>query len=118
MGRNWQVVWFSDKHVREDCFNKRAEMYVLCHEWLKEGGAIDDDQQLADEMLAIDTIPMIDGKYKMPPKEDIKEILGCSPNRIDQLALTFAYPVLPKSREITGSLSQKTRVYDPYANIR
>ena len=33
----------------------------------------------------------------MRPKEEIKEILGRSPDRADALAMTFAYPVAAAS---------------------
>ena len=33
---------------------------------------------------------------KLSSKEDIKEIMGKSPDIADSLALTFAYPVQPK----------------------
>ena len=35
-------------------------------------------------------------RMKLSSKEDIKEIMGKSPDIADSLALTFAYPVQPK----------------------
>jgi hypothetical protein len=96
MGREWNLIWFSQKSGREDCFNKRAEMYIEVRDWLKQGGAIPDDQQLYEEMIAVETLPTLDGKFKLPPKDDMKELIGRSPNDMDALALTFALPVLPK----------------------
>ena len=97
MGRNWNIVWFNAKPGREDCINKRAEMYIEIRDWLKLGGAIPDNQQLYDELIAAETTPTLDGKYKIPPKEDMKEIIGRSPNDLDALAITFALPIASKS---------------------
>lgn len=115
LNRNWQIVWFSEKSGREDCVNKRAEMHVEVLDWLRLGGSIPhDDDELYEEMLAIETLPMLDGKYKLPPKDAIKEIVGRSPNKIDNLALTFAYPVAPKFKpgDIGALLRAKRRQHD------
>lgn len=97
MNRHWQLVWFNEASSRLDCVNKRAEMHVLVKEWLQQGGSIDEkDQELFEELIAQETLPTLDGKYKFIPKEDMKEVLGRSPNRLDSLALTFAHPVQPR----------------------
>lgn len=96
MGRKWTLVGFNDKSLRIDCVNKRAEMYVLAKEWLLEGGCIGDDDDLYEEALAVETMATMDGKFKFPPKEKMKEILGRSPNNWDALVLSFASPVRPK----------------------
>lgn len=117
MGRDWNLVWFGEKATRVDCFNKRAEMYVEVRDWLKAGGAIPKDQMLYDEMIAIETVPTLDGKYKLPSKEDVKELIGWSPNCIDNLAITFAFPVLPRGggqMEVIRNLPQR-EPYDPMA---
>lgn len=103
MGRSWQIVWFNAKSGREDCVNKRAEMHVMVKDWLKEGGSFEDDQELYDEMIACETLPTLDGKYKLVPKDDMKETLGWSPNKLDTLAMSFAYPVAKKRRGIVNS---------------
>ena len=96
MGRKWTLVGFNDKSLRIDCVNKRAEMYVLAKEWLLEGGCIGDDDDLYEEALAVETMATMDGKFKFPPKEKMKEILGRSPNNWDALVLSFASPIRPK----------------------
>jgi hypothetical protein len=112
MGRHWNIVWFNEKPGRQDCVNKRAEMYVEVRDWLKEGGAIPNEQQLYDEMIAVETVPTLDGKYKLPPKDVMKEVLGRSPNDMDALALTFALPVTPKMR-VDRAEATKARDYNP-----
>lgn len=96
MGRKWTLVGFNDKSLRKDCVNKRAEMYVLAKEWLLEGGCIGDDDDLYEEALAVEAMATMDGKFKFPPKEKMKEILGRSPNNWDALVLSFASPIRPK----------------------
>lgn len=114
MGRNWQLVWFSGKAGRLDCFNKRAEIYIECAEWLGMGGAIPDDQELYDEMIATETMPTLDGKFKLPPKEIVKEEIGRSPNKIDCLCISFAYPVVKKSPAgLNSNVRKAQNNYDP-----
>lgn len=114
MGRNWRLVWFSGKSGRLDCFNKRAEIYMNVSDLLKDGLAIPKDQELYDEMIAIETIPTLDGKYKIPPKEDIKEEIGRSPNKIDCLAISTAYPTSKKQPHgINSTHRQQQRDYNP-----
>lgn len=96
MGRNWQLVWFNGKSPREDAVNMRSAMYANVADLLNEGLAIPKDEDLYDEMVMAETIPTLDGKIKMPPKDDVKEVLGRSPNCIDTLAITTAFPVVKK----------------------
>ena len=115
MGRNWNIVWFNEKPGRQDCMNKRAEMYIEVRDWLKLGGAIPDDQagqQLYDELIATETVPTLDGKYKIMPKEDMRELIGRSPNDLDALALTFAVPVAKTAKH--GLQSPKTEAAKNY----
>jgi len=117
MGRNWNLISFSSKSGRVDCVNKRAEMHVEVRDWLKLGGAIPGDaQQLYDEMIAVEVIPTLDGKYKIPPKDDMKAVLGRSPNDMDTLALTFAIPVVKKQKndiQSTRTALDAARQYNP-----
>lgn len=93
----WQLVWFAEKSNRQDCVNKRAEMLVMIREWLRDGGSIPEkDGELYEELLAVETIATLDGKYKFPPKEDFKEIIDRSPNKLDALGMSFAQPVQAK----------------------
>lgn len=101
LGRNWQLVWFSEASGTEGYLNKRAEMYGLIKKWLREGGSICDDPELKDELTAIETVPRVDGKIQLESKQDMKKRGLSSPNKADTLALSFAHPVMP--REYYGS---------------
>jgi hypothetical protein len=114
LGRSWNLIWFSGKSSREDCFNKRSEMYINVRDLLKDGMAIPDEQDLYDEMVGCELLPMLDGKYKLPPKADTKAIIGRSPNILDCLALTTAMPVATKSqRQAAQVKAHKAKDYNP-----
>lgn len=93
MGRNWRLVWFSEAPSDIGCLNKRAEMWKLTRDWLKEGGAIPDDQVLCDDLTEPQTVARMDGKLQLESKKDMKGRGVPSPGRGDALALSFAYPV-------------------------
>jgi hypothetical protein len=86
-------------------------------DWLKEGGAIDkNDQVLADDLTGPETVPRLDGKIQLESKKDMKARGLPSPGRGDALALSFAYPVAKKSPlERMGLATNRPKDYDPYA---
>jgi len=90
---HWRLVWFAEKSTDKGCFNKRAEMWKLMRDWLKEGGAIPSDNVLHDDLIGPETVPRLDGKLQLESKKDMKKRKVPSPNRADALALSFAYPV-------------------------
>lgn len=95
-GRRWTLVPFGGKSTREDCINKRAEMWQEMLEWLRDkGGMIPfDDSILADDLSGPQIKPETSGKIKLESKDDMKKRGLASPNRADALALTFAFPVM------------------------
>lgn len=93
MGRNWVIVWFNAESPDPGCLNLRAYMWKQARDWLKEGGAIPNDQTLYDELISIETVPRLDGKIQLESKKEYKKRLGRSPNRADSLVISFAYPV-------------------------
>lgn len=115
MGRKWQLVWFSGASTDEGCLNKRAEMWKLMRDWFKEGGAIPDDPELRDELISPETIPRLDGKIQLEAKSAMKKRGLPSPNKADTLAITFAFPVAPKPRDvIVVQGGDNQRPYSPY----
>lgn len=88
--------------------NKRAEMYMLCKEWLREGGAIPDDPDLYDQLAGIEYyIQERSQAIILVSKEDMS---GPSPDIADALAMTFAFPVALSRRTRGKTLLQD---YDP-----
>ncbi len=131
-GRNWTLVNFASESNTPGCLNKRAEMYLLTREWLKAGGAIPKDQRLYNELTWIETVGRNDGKLQIESKKEMKKRLaimggasetgdGMSPNRLDALVLSFAYPVV--SRKLQGLTpmgrlhESATQGHDPYSNL-
>lgn len=97
MNRRWMLVSFASKSADSGFLNKRAEMWNLAKQWLRQGGAIPDDAQLAEELCSPEYVVRLDGKIVLESKDDMKKRGLTSPNRADALALTFAYPVSKKS---------------------
>lgn len=97
MGRKWNGVWFSAKPIKPEYLNKRVEMWGEMRDWLKSGGAIEDDEILYQDLIGPELVGRLDGKYQLESKEGMKERGLPSPNRADALALTFAMPVRAKA---------------------
>jgi len=108
MGRNhWRLVWFAEKALDGGCLNKRAEMWKLMRDWLKEGGCIPDDKVLYQDLIGPEIVPRMDGKVQLEAKKDMKARNLPSPNRADALALSFAFPITKQiGRSNTKNLHQ------------
>lgn len=115
LGRNWQLVWFSEKPYDNGYVNKRAEMWGLTKQWLKQGGAIDPhDEIIYQDLIGVETVPRLDGKILLESKEDMKTRGIPSPNRGDALALTFAHPVAKRVQQIVPQRNSRQEEYDPF----
>lgn len=104
MRRNWRLVWFAGASDDPGCLNKRAEMWKLMRDWLKEGGAIEQSQELRDDLIGPETVARVDGKIQLESKADMKKRGLPSPNKADCLAISFAYPVAALPRNADGTL--------------
>jgi hypothetical protein len=113
MGRNWTIVWFSGEVYNEGYLNKRSEMWGGIKKWLKEGGALPDDQVLYNDLIGPETVPRLDGKIQLESKDDMKARGIPSPNRGDCLALTFAHPVQKKEHG-RGRQGKAETEFDPF----
>jgi hypothetical protein len=114
MGRNWTLVWFGEKPYDKGFLNKRAEMWGGIKKWLKEGGAIPDDQVLYNDLIGPETVARMDGKIQLESKDDMKARGIPSPNRGDCLALTFAHPV--QRKEHNSKPGKAETEHDPFAD--
>lgn len=105
--REWQLVWFGGKASTKGYLNKRAEIWGLMRDWLKLGGSIPEDPGLHSELIGPETVPRGDGRIQIESKEDMKKRGIPSPNKADALALSFAYPVEKKKKNVdTGNQFQ------------
>lgn len=118
MGRTWELVWFSGESSDIGCLNKRAEMWKLARDWLKDGGSIPkNDQVLYNDLIAPETIARTDGKIQLESKKDMKARGIPSPGRGDALALSFARPV-SKKNPLDQFKTGSAREHDPYSTLR
>lgn len=114
LGRHWQLVWFGEAASDMGCLNKRAEMWKLGRDWLKEGGAIPEDTVLHDDLIGPETVPRLDGKLVIEPKEAMKKRGLPSPNRGDALMLSFAYPVATHRGDRSAEPHKCVTEWDPF----
>lgn len=104
-------VQFGGASALRNCLNKRSEMWWRLREWLKEGGALPDNQELRDDLTAPEYSYNTKGLVQLERKEDMKKRGLASPDLADALAATFAFSVLPQ-----GSRDQTTAIddFDPF----
>jgi len=117
MGRNWRLIAFGGKSTDEGYLNKRVDMWRLMRDWLKNGGALPDDQVICDELIGPEYYVVATGanagKVFLESKDDMAKRGLDSPNRADALCLTFAFPVPNKSQRQFTELIQTSKKYDP-----
>jgi hypothetical protein len=80
-------------------FNKRSEMHLRFSEWVKRGGCLPNSPRLKSEITAI-TYTFVNGKFRIVEKEQIKELLGYSPDYTDAICQTFAWAEMPRGSNI------------------
>lgn len=108
-------VYFSGKATDPRYFNKRSEMWFEMAKWIKDGGALPNDPELHEELIAA-TYTFQGDKFRLCDKDDIKDQIGRSPDKADALALTFAFPVAPSLKHIHPSFEHHGVLteYDPF----
>ena len=98
--------------------NKRAEMWCLMREWLKEGGAIPDDSELRQGLESQEFGYDNMSRILLEKKSDMKKRGLSSPDRADALALTFAHPVPAKDAMVRGNaVGHATMEWDPFVGV-
>lgn len=117
MGRNWVLVNFGSAPNNKMYLNKRIEMWADMRDWLKGGGAIPDDQDLCNDLIApeayeVQTGPNA-GRLRLESKEDMKSRNIPSPDDADGLCLTFAFPVKSKSQRQKELIQSREERYHP-----
>jgi hypothetical protein len=80
----------------------RDYMWGTMKQWLIDGGAIDQDKELALDLAGPLLVPDLKQRVKLEPKEKMKARGIDSPDDGDALALTFAMPVRPKPTASTA----------------
>ena len=118
-GREWQLVWFGGKSPTPDCLNMRAYMLQKVRDWLKQGGSYA-SKDLHAQLTSMQTIGRVDGVLQFESKKDAKADGRPSPNELDALGLSFAFPVVAKTRiglpaSAGGTDNADNLVHNPYA---
>lgn len=97
MGRSWQLISFGTK-LQGAYANTRAKMWGDMKKWLQEGGVIENDEILRNDLIGPEAYINLKGQIQLEEKQHMKERGQPSPNRADALALTFALPVVKANR--------------------
>lgn len=99
--------------------NKRAEMWGAMRDWLK-GGAIPDDNELITDLTAVsygDATQQKRDVILLESKKDMRSKGLSSPDSGDALAVTFAFPVVPRDHSHAfgpgGGKASHQADYDP-----
>lgn len=74
----------ADKH-----YNRRAELWGLMRDWLKDGASIPDDIELRDDLIGPEYGFDSKMRVQLERKEDMKKRGLASPDSADALAVTF-----------------------------
>ena len=100
------LINFASKPVDDQYANIRAEMYFDLVRKIREGMKITDDieKELNVTLFEFNN----SGKLKLVSKDEIKMVLGHSPDQSDSLALTFAIgdKVYEKGKETIGTTQE------------
>lgn len=112
MGRRWNLIAFAGSSTKSGFANKRAEIWGAMKEWLQTGGAIEDDQELIDDLIAPEYTMNSKSEILLEAKEHMKKRGLASPNCADALALTFAVNIIRSNNNQTLCEAD----YDPFAD--
>lgn len=85
------VIRASDKAQRQpqNYGTMRDELVANMERWLRDGGAILTDAKLSKEMHCLEWKQDIKQRSKVTPKDQIKKLIGRSPDRFDATALSL-----------------------------
>ncbi len=76
--------------------NKRTEMYHNLADAIKKGAYTPYDANLEEELLAVTYSLTEKGLIKLCPKDEIKDVIGRSPDKADSVALSYYENYPPK----------------------
>lgn len=108
------IQFAGEAHNSSRYFNKRAEMAFDFVDWIKRGGALPKDDNLA-AALTQTTYSFKGDRFLLEPKENVKLKIGFSPDEFDACMLTVAEPVQRRGQVIHRQQAPAT--YDPFADF-
>lgn len=127
MGYNATDVQFGGKADNPKYADKATEMWMKGRDWIRDGGAIADDPELAMQLTSREYFHDKKDKLKLESKDDMKARGVKSPDDVDSLFLTFAYNVAPRNiyrpnnlgyahnTSVHSTISELQHEFDPYA---
>jgi len=86
-------------------FNRRAEVWGLMRDWLKEGAEIPDEAEIESDLTGVQYGFSSKQQIQLERKEDMKKRGLSSPDNGDMLAMTFAVKVMAKPKKEPPRLS-------------
>jgi phage terminase large subunit len=95
----------------------RDELWANLADWVRDGGAIPEDTKLAKELHAPQWVGQLSGRLKVTPKDEIRKILGRSPDRADAVALSVWEPMSHRLPEQRGERADVVEHYDAPSEI-
>ncbi|MCK5602593.1 hypothetical protein KAR91_12005 [Candidatus Pacearchaeota archaeon] len=108
-------VWFgSSADDNQTYFNKRIEMVGRYKEWLENGGAIPDDNELRDDSTGPEYFFNSQERFQLERADDMKSRGLASPDCLMAAGLTFAYPVEKRTKHSKKTGRAKVN-YDMFA---
>lgn len=87
-------------------FNRRAEVWGLMREWLKEGADIPDEPEFEMDLTGTEYYFTSKNQIQLESKDDMKARGLSSPDNADMLAMSFSVKVLAKPKVQTNSVYQ------------
>ena len=84
-------VNFGERAEDSKYYNKRTESYSRVRQAFEEGFELMNDLDLINQLQYIPFDIQVNDKIKLKKKEEIRKVLGCSPDVADALALSYSY---------------------------
>jgi hypothetical protein len=113
-GRGGVVRMISGDQIRVHDFS--AAMWSLMRDWLALG-SVPDDQELIADLTGREYGYDADMAIQLERKADMKKRGLASPDKADGLALTFAYPVAPRTVASLIAARAEAGPYDPHSDL-
>ena len=106
-----RAINFGGKAINDDrYFNKRAEMWALANDWLKDESLVQlvNDDELLDDLCSVNKAYDNRGRLQLESKDKVKERIGRSPDKADAFVLTFAEPVYDNGKVAPTGIADTT----------
>ena len=105
------MINFGSSPDKPEYLNKRAEMWAEMKTWIKQGGFVEPDPVIREQLSGPEYTINAKGKLQLESKDDMRRRGLSSPDRADALALTFAAPVakLDSSDECVSDMMRRSR---------